>query len=140
LAFKGKPDSSGSNGTDGLGGGMANVLGSTLTISDCTVDPNKAVGGAGGAGGNGGNGFGGGIYNDGSTSFGVSSLTITGSTITHNRAIGGEGDDGGRAGQGIGGGLYFSAGGIVCLDTTTVVKKNHASTSHDNIFGVFTIC
>jgi hypothetical protein len=101
------------------------------------VDHNKAVGGEGE---DGGNGLGGGIYNDGSTSFGVSSLTVSGSTITHNRTIGGEGDDGGSAGQGIGGGLYIAAGGIVCLGTATVVKKNRASTSHDDIFGVFTIC
>jgi hypothetical protein len=129
----------GGNGSDGLGGGLANLHGCSLSVSNCTVDHNGAVGGAGCPGG-GGNGFGGGIYNDGSTTFGVSSLTVTGGTITQNRADGGAGEDGGSAGQGIGGGLYLAAGGIVCLDTTTVVKRNHASTSHDDIFGVFTTC
>jgi hypothetical protein len=106
------------------------------------VDHNQAVGGDGIAGGNGGNGFGGGSYNDGSTAFGVSSLTVTGSTITHNDADGGVGDAGGSDGQGIGGGLYLADGGIVCLDvfTQAQVKHNHASTSNDDIFGVFTTC
>ena len=132
----------GINGTDGLGGGIANILGSTLTVSNCTVDHNQAVGGAGGAGGNGGNGFGGGIYNDGSTALGASSLSVTGSTITHNRADGGAACAGGSAGQGIGGGLYLASGGIVCLDVFTQahVKKNHASTSNDDIFGSYTTC
>jgi hypothetical protein len=133
----GGQEEAGGNGSDGLGGGSANFLGSTLTVSKCTLDHNQAVGGEGE---DGGNGFGGGIYNDGSTAFGVSSLTVTGGTITQNRAVGGAGEDGGSAGQGIGGGLYLAADGIVCLDTTTVVKRNHASTSHDDIFGVFTTC
>jgi hypothetical protein len=129
----------GSNGTDGLGGGIANILESTLTASSCTLDHNRAIGGEGD---DGGNGFGGSVYNDGSTAFGVSSLTVTGSTITHNRADGGAADDGGSAGQGIGGGLYLASGGIVCLDVFTQahVKKNHASTSNDDIFGSFTTC
>ena len=132
----------GSNGGDGLGGGIANILGSTLTVTNCRLDHNGAVGGAGDVGGNGGNGFGGGIYNDGSTAFGVSSLTITGSTIFRNDADGGAAGAGGSDGQGIGGGLYLASGGIVCLDTATVakLKKNRASTSHDDIFGAFTTC
>jgi uncharacterized protein (TIGR03118 family) len=132
--------STGGKGGDGLGGGIANYLGATLTVTNCTLDHNRAIGGEADDGGNGGNGFGGGIYNDGNSPFGVSSLTVTGSTITHNEAKGGEGEDGGSDGQGIGGGLYLAAGGIVCIDTTTVVKKNHASTSNDDIFGSFTTC
>jgi hypothetical protein len=87
-------------------------------------------------------GLGGGLSNDGSTAFGVSSLTVTGSTITHNDANGGAAGAGGSAGQGIGGGLYLADGGIVCLDVFTQahVKKNHASTSNDDIFGSFTTC
>jgi hypothetical protein len=113
-----------------------------LTLSSCTADHNQAVGGEGENGGNGGNGLGGGLYNDGSTAFGVSSLTVTGSTITHNQAVGGEGDDGGSAGQGVGGGAYLAAGGSACFDafTTAHVKRNHASTSNDDLFGVFAIC
>jgi hypothetical protein len=98
-------------GSDGLGGGIANIFGSTLTVSSCTLDHNRAIGGEGEDGGNGGNSLGGGIYNDGSTSFGVSFLTVTGSSITYNKAKGGDGDDGGSDGQGIGGGLYLAAGG-----------------------------
>jgi hypothetical protein len=100
------------------------------------------IGGQGGAGGNGGNGLGGGVYNDGSSAFGVSSLTITGSTITHNRAIGGKADNGGQGGQGIGGGAYLALGGNVCFDVFTQkhVTKNKASTRNDDIFGDFTTC
>jgi uncharacterized protein (TIGR03118 family) len=131
----------GGNGTDGLGGGIANILGSTLTVGNCTLNSNRAVGGEADDGGNGGNGLGGGIYNDGGTDFGVSSLTIIGSTIAHNKANGGEGD-GGSEGEGIGGGLFLAAGGSVCFDVFTQahVKDNHASTSNDDVFGVFTIC
>jgi hypothetical protein len=52
----------------------------------------------------------------------------------------GRGGRRGSDGQGIGGGLDLAAGGIVCLGATTIVKKHHASTSNDNIFGVFTTC
>jgi hypothetical protein len=77
---------------------------------------------------------------DGNSAFGVSSLTVTGSTVTHNDADGGAAGAGGSAGQGIGGGLYLAAGGSVCIDVNTVIVHNHASTSNDDIFGVFTIC
>jgi hypothetical protein len=129
----------GANGADGLGGGIANLLGSAVTVNNCTVDHNRAVGGAGYAGGN---GLGGGLYNDGSTDFGVSSLTVTGTTITHNEAKGGKGEGGGSAGQGLGGGAYLAAGGSVCFDVFTAahVRHNHASTSDDDVFGSFTIC
>jgi hypothetical protein len=81
----------GGNGTAGLGGGISAVLGSTLTVSKCTVDYHQAVGGAGE---DGGDGLGGGIYDDGNSAFGVSSLSVIGSTITHNKAKGGEGQGG----------------------------------------------
>jgi hypothetical protein len=47
----------------------------------------------------------------------------------------------GVAGLGVGG-AYFASGGSVCLDAFTQahVKKNHASTSDDDLFGVFTTC
>jgi hypothetical protein len=100
-----------------------------------TLRHNQAVGGAG-------DGLGGGIYNDGSTSFGVSSLMIIGSTITHNQAIGGGAGSGGSAGQGIGGGVYFASGGVVCLDlfTSMNITGNTASTSNNDVFGFFMIC
>jgi hypothetical protein len=127
--------STGGNGADGLGGAVANMLGSTLTVSSCTLSGNQATGGAGGAGGNGGNGFGGGVYNDGQ-----STLTVLGSTITSNDAVGGAAGAGGSAGQGIGGGAYFASGGTVCIDVHTSIAGNTASTSDDDVFGVFTPC
>jgi hypothetical protein len=123
----------GQNGADGWGGGTANFQSATAAVSGCTFTGNSATGGVGGSGANGGNGFGGGIYNDG-----TSTLIVTGSTVTSNSAAGG----GGSAGAGIGGGVYFATGGTVCLDSYTVANifGNTASTSNDNIFGVFTIC
>ena len=126
---------------------MANLLGSTLTVSACTLSGNQAVGGAGGAAGNGGNGFGGGLFNDGLSSAPANagtpaSLTITGSTISGNQAIGGVAGAGGIVGLGEGGGLYLADGGVACLDTFTHAHttNNHASTSYDDLFGAFTIC
>jgi len=132
----------GQNGADGLGGALANVLGATFTVSNCTITGNQAVGGVGGSGGNGGNGFGGGLYNQGDSLFGTSSLTVTGSTVTGNSATGGAAGSGGSAGQGIGGGVYFAAGGTACLDlfTSLNITGNTASTSNNDVFGVFTIC
>jgi len=73
----------------------------------------------------------GGIYNDGNTAFGVTSLTATASQITHNWAEGGEGDDGRSDGRGVGGGVYSL--GDFTFDPMTVIKKNIASTRHNNI-------
>jgi len=118
---------SGSNGGNGLGGGLSVLAASSATVSDSTLNDNKATGGEGDDGGNGGNGFGGGVYVASGTSVGV-----TGSTITHNKAKGGEGDDdGGSDGLGVGGGVYHL--GTFTFDVFTVIKKNEASTSNDNI-------
>jgi hypothetical protein len=143
----GGPEGAGGNGGDGLGGAIANLLGSTLTVSNCILTGNQAVGGAGGSGANGGNGFGGGIYNDGLSILPAnagtpSTLTMTGSTITANQAIGGAAGSGGSVGQGIGGGAYFAARGVACLDAATVanILGNTASTSNNDMFGVFTTC
>jgi hypothetical protein len=129
--------SAGGDGADGLGGALANLLGSTLTVSGCTLSGNQALGGAGGSGANGGNGFGGGLYNDGSAT-----LTVTGSTVTANQATGGAARAGGRTGLGEGGGAYFASGGSVCLDMFTKkhISGNTASTSDNDVFGVFTTC
>ena len=59
-------------------------------------------------------------------------LTVSDSTITHNKARGGEGDDGGSDGHGVGGGVYNL--GTFASDIVSVVKKNEASTSNDDIF------
>jgi hypothetical protein len=137
----------GGNGTDGLGGGLANLWGATLTLSNCALTGNQALGGAGGAGGNGGNGFGGALFNDGLSIFPgnagtPATLTVTSSTITDNQANGGATGSGGSAGQGVGGGLYLAAGGVACLDAYTLanILGNTASTSNNDIFGVFTTC
>jgi ELWxxDGT repeat protein len=132
----------GQNGADGLGGAIANLLGATATLSNCTITGNQAIGGAGGSGANGGNGFGGGLYNQGNSLFGTSSLTVTGSTVTSNSATGGAAGSGGSAGQGVGGGVYFASGGVVCLDlfTSLNISGNTASTSNNDVFGVFMIC
>ena len=91
------------------------------------MDHNKARGGDGGAGGNGGNGS-------------AAACTTTpprpsrspASTVQHNFAVGGSGGCGGSDGQGIGGGVYIPRAPSA-FDSTTVIKKNHASTSNDNI-------
>ena len=130
----------------GQGGGIVNLEG-TLIATNCTLSGNQAIGGAGGTGGNGGNGFGGGLFNDGvsiwPTNAGTpATLTVLGSTISDNQATGGAAGAGGSVGQGVGGGAYFADGGVVCLDAFTQahVKKNHASTSYNDIFGDFTTC
>jgi hypothetical protein len=124
-----------------------NYLGGILTVSNCTLADNQAIGGAGGSGGNGGSGFGGGIFNDALSispdNFGTpSTLTVTGTIVTDNSAAGGAPGSGGSAGQGIGGGLYLAADGMACLDSFTqgLVQNNHASTSDNDIFGDFTTC
>ena len=134
----------GANGSDGLGGGLANVLGSALSVSGCTLTGNQAVGGAGF---NGGNGLGGGIFNDGLSIFpgnlgAPATLTVLVSTITGNLAVGGAPGAGGIAGQGIGGGFYLTSGGVVCFDlfTSASISGNAASTSYNDVFGVFTTC
>jgi hypothetical protein len=40
----------------------------------------------------------------------------------------------GSDGQGLGGGVYVLSGGVFNFDITDVVKKNHASTSNDDIY------
>jgi hypothetical protein len=126
----------GGPGADGLGGALANILGCTLTVSGCTLSGNQATGGAGAPGGNGGNGLGGGLYNDA-----TSTLSVTSSTVTSNQATGGAAGTGGNPGQGIGGGAYFATGGTVTLDSATLagIYGNAASTSNNDLFGVFTI-
>ena len=59
-----------------------------------------------------------------------------------NQAEGGAAGVGGSAGTGVGGGAYFAPGGDMCLDAFTIahVFGNRASTSDDDVFGVFSIC
>jgi hypothetical protein len=122
----------GQSGSDGLGGGIANFRGASLTVSGCTFSGNQAIGGVGGAGANGGNGFGGGIYNDGQ-----STLTATTSTISSNEATGGTAGSGGTAGLDEGGGLYLAVGGTVSLDAFTLA--NTTGNTPDDIYGSYTL-
>jgi hypothetical protein len=133
----GGPRGAGQDGGDGLGGALADVLGSTLTVSGCTLSGNQALGGAGGAGAGGGNGFGGGVYNDGQ-----SSLTILTSSVTGNVASGGAAGSGGTTGLGERDGLYLADGGFACLVASTLgqTNNNQATTDHNDIFGSFTTC
>jgi hypothetical protein len=61
-----------------------------------------------------------------------SSATVNDSTISHNKASGGEEGAGGSDGHGVGGGVYNL--GTFAFDIVSVIKKNHAATSNDDIF------
>jgi phospholipase/lecithinase/hemolysin len=122
----------GVNGGDGVGGGInVGIFGSTdtstLQLSNSTLANNQAIGGAGGPGGNGGDGLGGGLaVQNGATA------TLSGSSVQVNSALGGHAGSGGTGGQGLGGGVYDL--GAFTFDIRTTIKKNHASTSNDDIF------
>lgn len=124
----------GGSGGNGQGGGIANLNGGFLTVSDSLIALNRAFGGAG-DGGNGGNGQGGGVFTGGALPIGPSSLSLQRSFITLNRADGGE-SDGGTDGQGIGGGLYIAPGGVAVADPLTFILFNDASSSDDDVFGI----
>ena len=109
-------DATGGRKGDGLGGGLANLVDAQATVQHSIVSDNVAKGGD-----EGGNGFGGGFYNDA-----TSTLTIQNSTVTGNHAN--AGDDG----EGIGGGVY-NLGTLNMI--ATFLKHNHATTSHDDLFG-----
>lgn len=124
----------GATGGAGLGGGLVNLNGGTLTVNDSVVGWNQAVGGAGGVG-PGGNGQGGGIFNGGTSAVGTPSLTLRRSLISFNRAIGGA-SSGGSTGLGQGGGLYLTPGGAASADQVTAILSNDASTDNDDVFGI----
>jgi hypothetical protein len=119
---QGGAGAAGSSAGNGLGGGLWN--GGTASIFDTAVSHNHALGG------DGGNGFGGGVYN-GATA----SLRLERCTVTRNHANGGDGEAGGNGGEGIGGGVYNL--GDFDFDVLTLIFKNHASTSHDDVFDPF---
>ncbi len=137
------------NGGTVLGGGLYSI--GALTVTGSTIQNNSAIGGRGAGafyyssdpgatgsyrvpGANGGNAFGGGLYVGGGT------VTFSSSTILSNTAQGGAGgSSGGNKGQGIGGGIYIDAAAWVGLDGFTVVRRNHASTSDNDIFGSYAV-
>ena len=98
-------------GGNGEGGGIANLLSATTTMSKVTIRQNQANGGVGRPG------LGGGLYNDA-----TSSLALTDCSVTRNRA---------KGSPGAGGGVYNI--GTFSFDSATVIDDNHASTSGDNI-------
>jgi hypothetical protein len=114
----------GAGAGNGLGGGL--YLAGTTSIIDASIDRNRAIGGDGAGEGDGGNGFGGGVYNDA-----TSSLQLEHCSVTENHANGGDGDDGGSDGEGIGGGVYNV--GLLEFDEFTLILQNHASTSDDDV-------
>ncbi len=116
----GGPGGLGGNGAGGAGGGLRSGGGATLTVINTTVAHNHAQGGKGLAGGKGGDAQGGGLQTF------MGSLVLEGAIVTDNLALGGC-----PGGQGIGGGVYN--GGAFSFDATTVIAKNHASTSNDNV-------
>lgn len=79
------------------------------------------MGGEGRAGGTSGGAAGVGLVNF------YGSLSLQGATVPDNLALGG-----GPGGEGNGGGV-FRMGGTYSADGTTVIAKNHASTSGDNV-------
>jgi hypothetical protein len=129
----------GANGGDTGGGGIGNYndfMGQTnLTLINSVLEGNVAIGGPGGAGGNGGKGFGGGLFNDA-----TSVATIFHTRITDNVALGGPAGAGGSAGPGLGGGIFVFPGGQVCVDASTRIDHNHASTAGDDVFGPVSLC
>ena len=100
----------------------------SLTLNNCTLNNNEAIGGAGGSGGSGGDGWGGGL-----SVLTGSSATVSNCTINGNQANGGTKGSGGSAGAGIGGGVYNL--GTFTVDAFTTIKGNHASTSDNDVYG-----
>jgi hypothetical protein len=122
----------------GAGAFEVNFLGlgtdtSSLELGGSTLLFNVARGGAGGAGADGGSGLGGGCY-----VLGTTTASIDTTWIVANAALGGLAGTGGASGQGIGGGLYIETGAGVTLSKSSKVLFNFASTSDDDIFGVYT--
>jgi hypothetical protein len=103
-------ESVGGGGGNGVGGGIADLLSASTTVSNSILTLNQANGGTG-------NGLGGGAYNDAS-----STLALAKSLVTLNLA---------RGAQGIGGGIYNL--GTLDVDALTFILLNLASTSGNNI-------
>jgi hypothetical protein len=124
-AAQGGAAGAGGSAGSGAGGGLWN--GGTASVLDADISHNLALGGDGADGGVGGDGLGGGVFNNAG-----SSLLLNGCTVTKNHANGGEGGEGGSDGEGIGGGVYNL--GRFEFDEFTLIFKNHASTSDDDVF------
>ena len=123
VAIGGPGGGAGGKGGEGEGGGLTSTAGAELTVISTTVAHNHSRGGEGITGGN---GLGGGLYD--STG---SALILQDATVTRNLALDGRGEDCYSRGEGIGGGVYYL--GAYSADDATVIEKNHATTSNDNV-------
>jgi hypothetical protein len=114
------------NGGNARGGGIGFAFPTTdVTVSNCTVGHNLAIGGQAGAGGSGGTASGGGV----AISAAGPTLTITAGIIDNNQAQGGGGDNSGpssNGGDGQGGGVYNVAGSKMTL-TAGKITANWAT-------------
>jgi hypothetical protein len=131
------------NGGSGVGGGINVGTGyllfaapddCLLTLDNCTLINNEAIGGAGGSGASGGDGSGGGV-----SVLAGSSAAIDATWIVANAALGGCAGSGGTSGQGSGGGLSIDTAAVVTLSKSSKVVFNFASTTDDDISGVYTV-
>lgn len=95
----------GAPGGSALGGGIRND--GNLTLRNCIIQSNDAIGGNGTTG-RGGDGQGGGIYNNGP-------LSLENCTFTGNVARGGSGVGTGRGGGGQGGALYNNGASVTIV-------------------------
>ncbi len=110
------------------GGGIANLLNSSLTITNSTIANNSANGGQGV---NGGEGFGGEAYGGGIYSGAI--VALSNSTIAYNTAQGGAEFGGGFA---IGSGGGFASGGGLANTQASIIAKNTASAFDPDVSGL----
>ncbi len=126
-------------GGDSNGGGIRNVSG-IITLTNCTLYSNQAIGGEGGdsadagsgafRGGAGGSGTGGGIFNSGT-------MTLVNCTLSGNSAVGGAsglGDyNGGAGGEGAGGAI--ASEGPLTLVNCTLSANTASGGNGGSVFG-----
>src|SRR5262245_41255334 len=124
---KAQGGAAGAGGSAGFGAGGGLWNGGTASVFDTAIGLNHALGGDGADGTDGGSGLGGGVYNEA-----ASALRLERSTVTANHANGGKGGGRRSDGEAIGGGVYNL--GSFDFDARTLIFKNHASTSDDDVF------
>jgi hypothetical protein len=125
--------SKGSTGGDGLGGGAFFSGTGTATLDGTLVTKNSAIGGGTSQGNDdkGDDEQGNGKGDDQGNGKGDDD---------HEHGDNGKGGGNGNhstQGQGIGGGVYITSDADVVLTLSTTVRNNHASTSHNDVFGTF---
>ena len=133
--FNGNQVQGGITGASAGGGALSNssIIGATMSVTNCTLSDNAAVGAAGGDGiTNFGSGQGGGI-ND------FSSLNVINSTLRDNEAQGTPLAPGAVPSQTVSSGSASAGGGIFCLPdfvpTATVTVANSTLTGNQAVGG-----